>query len=194
MMPLKKDPAQFSYPYSRTISRNSPTLQSREHRPSGNNGKNRQSLVQPKNWAFFLTVMWHRLKNVFFSLKNYDLLGPNLTTRRQVKQSLRHRPNLGLREWFESFCESRQIAYPVVNFLYTRLETYSGIELGRLLPSDRLEEDLHWTDLCGFDWQIVLCEDFMQQFNVDMTHCIEDFSPNTIDNLVLLLHQQFKQQ
>ncbi|NJR37863.1 MAG: hypothetical protein HC781_02245 [Leptolyngbyaceae cyanobacterium CSU_1_4] len=114
--------------------------------------------------------------------------------RRQVKQSLRHRPTLGLSEWFESFCRSRPIAYPVVNFLYTRLETYSGIEPGKLLPSDRLEEDLRWTDLCGFDWQIILCDDFMQQFNVDMTRCIEDFSPKTLEDLGLLLHQQLKQR
>lgn len=192
-MPSKKDSAQFSYPYPRTISRNCPTLQSREHRPSGNNEKNRH-LVQPKKRAFFLTVMWHRFRNLFLSLKNYDLLSPDLAMRRQVNRALRHRPTLGLSEWFESFCKSRQVAYPVVNFLYARLETYSGIKVGKLLPSDRLEEDLHWTDLCGFDWQIMLCDDFMQQFNVDMTHCIEDFSPNTIDELVILLHQQFKQR
>ncbi len=138
--------------------------------------------------------MWHRFKNLFFSLKNYDTLSPDVTVRRQVKRSLRHRPTLESREWFECFCKSRQVAYPVVNFLYTRLETYSGIELGKLLPSDRLEEDLHWTDLCDFDWQIILCDDFMQQFNVDMTHCLEDFSPNTIDDLVLLLHQQFQRR
>ena len=112
--------------------------------------------------------------------------------RRQVNQSLRHRPLLGLGEWFESFGKPHQIAYPVVNFLYTRLESYSGIEPGRLLPSDRLEEDLHWTELCGFDWQITLCEDFMRQFNIDLTPCLEDFSPATIEDLVFLLHHQFQ--
>lgn len=177
-----------------TLSRSSPTCQSRERQLSGNNEKNKQSLVKPRKWATFLTVMWHRFKNLFLSLKNYDILSPDLAVRRQVKRALHDRPTLGLSEWFESFCKSRQVAYPVVNFLYTRLETYSGIELGKLLPSDRLEEDLRWTDLCGFDWQIVLCDDFMQQFNVDMTHCLEDFSPNTIDDLVILLHQQFKQR
>jgi hypothetical protein len=193
-MSPKKDSAQFSYPSPRTTSRNSSALQSREQPLSGNNGKNRKSWAQPRNWATFLMVMWHRFKNLFFSLKSYEILSPDLAVRRQVKKSLRHRPTLGMSEWFESFCKSRQVAYPVVSFLYTRLETYSGIELGKLLPSDRLEEDLRWTDLCGFDWQTILCDDFMQQFGVDMTHCIEDFSPNTIDDLVLLLHQQFKQR
>jgi len=191
-MSPKKDSTQFSYPSPRTISPNSSARPSREQRLPGNNGKNKRNWIKPRSWANFLTVMWHRFKNLFFSLKNYDILSPNLAMRRQVKRSLRHRPTLGLSDWFESFCQPRQIAYPVVNFLYTRLETYSGIELGKLLPSDRLEEDLRWTDLCGFDWQIILCDDFMQQFNVDMTCCIEDFSPNTIEDLMLLLHQQFK--
>jgi hypothetical protein len=136
--------------------------------------------------------MWHRFKNIFFSLKNYDLLSPDLAMRRQVRQSLRHRPALGLSEWFETFCKPRQIAYPVVNFLYTHLETYSGIGLGRLLPSDRLEEDLHWTELCGFDWQLTLCEDFMQQFDIDLTSSLEDFSPRTLEDLIILLHHQFQ--
>jgi hypothetical protein len=188
-MSSRKDSANFSPPTLQSIS----TLHLREARLPGNNKKNGRGWIKPKNWATFLTAMWHRFKNLFFSLKNYDILSPNLAMRRRVKRSLRHRPTLGVSDWFESFCRSRPIAYPVVNFLYTRLETYSGIEPGKLLPSDRLEEDLRWTDLCGFDWQVMLCDDFMQQFNVDMTRCIEDFSPNTLEDLVLLLHQQFKQ-
>lgn len=191
-MSLKKRSPQFSYSSNRSRSRNSVALQSREHQHSGNTGNKKPGWIQPQKWVSFLTVMWHRFKNIFISLKHYDLLSPDLAMRRQVNQSLRHRPLLGLGEWFESFGKPHQIAYPVVNFLYTRLESYSGIEPGRLLPSDRLEEDLHWTELCGFDWQITLCEDFMRQFNIDLTPCLEDFSPATIEDLVFLLHHQFQ--
>jgi hypothetical protein len=162
--------------------------QPRSHRRAGNNkGKQR---AQPNGLTRLLAVMWHRFKNLFAHLKTYDLLSPDLATRRQVKRALCHRPRLSLSEWFETFCKSRPLSYPVVSFLYTRLETYSGLELARLVPSDRLEEDLCWTAICGFDWAIALCDDFMQEFGVDMTQCAETFDPKTVEDLILLLQQQ----
>jgi hypothetical protein len=136
--------------------------------------------------------MWYRFKNLFTTLKHYDILSPDLTMRRQVNQSLCHRPQLDVAEWFEVFCKPRQVAFPVANFLYTHLEGYSGIALAKLTPSDRLEEDLHWTDVCDFDWRIALCDDFMQQFGVDMSQCVEDFSPRTVEDLLLILQQQLQ--
>jgi hypothetical protein len=189
MSPKKQSP-----PFSYAPLRNSTALESGRNQRSGNNERNRQGWFQPRNWVSFLTVMWHRLKNLFFTLKNYDLLSPNLAMRRQVKGALRHRSELGMADWFEAFCKPLKGAYPVVNFLYNHLEAYSGITLGKLRPSDRLEEDLHWTDLCGFDWQVMLCEDFMQQFNIDMTSCLENFNPHTVEDLVTLLHREFQRQ
>jgi hypothetical protein len=170
------------------------TLRPRERQRAGNTRRKGQRSAQPNRLATLLAVMWHRFKNLFFNLKNHDLLSPDLATRRQVRQTLRHRPRLGLREWFEVFCKSCQGAYPVVDFLYSHLETYSGLELAVLVPSDRLEEDLHWTDVCSFDWQIALCDDFMYAFGVDMTQCVEDFSPRTVEELILLLQQQLQRR
>jgi hypothetical protein len=166
------------------------SLQPRERQRAGNTRRKGQRASSLNGLAKFLAVMWQRFKNLFINLTNHDVLSPDMAIRRQVRRALCHRPRLGLSEWFESFGKSRPIVYPVVSFLYHRLESYSGLELARLVPSDRLEEDLHWTAICGFDWQIALCDDFMQEFGVDMTQCAEDFSPKTVEELMMLLQQQ----
>jgi hypothetical protein len=161
------------------------TSQPRERQRAGNTRRKGQR----NGLTHLLAVMWHRFKNLLVNLKTYDLLSPDLAVRRQVKRSLCHRPRLSLSEWYAAFGKSQPLDYPVVCFLYAHLETYSGLELARLIPSDRLEA-LRWTDICGFDWAIDLCDDFRQEFGVDMTECAEDFDPQTLEELILLLQQQ----
>ncbi|NJR65327.1 MAG: hypothetical protein HC772_08420 [Leptolyngbyaceae cyanobacterium CRU_2_3] len=112
--------------------------------------------------------MWHRLKNLFFSFRVYNDLSPDLRVRQQVNRALRDRPTLKQDEWFESFYKSQGIAYPIAIFAYTYLEQYSGLKLGSILPTDRLEAELQWTAVCWFDWQQNLCKDFYRCFEIDI--------------------------
>jgi hypothetical protein len=135
--------------------------------------------------------MWHRLKNFFSSLRTYDALSPDLKVRRRVNQSLRDRPDLSLDAWYESLYKAQGIAYPVADFAYHRLKHYSGLELGRALPTDRLNEDLCWSQVCWFDWELNLADDFQQQFGIDISHCLNEVSLTTIEDLVSFLNAEW---
>jgi hypothetical protein len=133
--------------------------------------------------------MWHRLKNLFSILKSYPDLRPDLRVRQQVKRTLRHRPVLEQDEWFEAFYKARGIAYPIAIFAYTHLEKYSGLKLGSVWPTDRLEEELRWTEVCWFDWEQALCKDFYRCFNVEIDDCLDPSKLQTIEDLLLFLNR-----
>ena len=134
--------------------------------------------------------MWHRFKNVFYSLKTYDALSPDLKIRRQVNRLLQQRPALDCQQWFQTFYQPQGITYAVASFAYLHLAQYSGLEFGRVLPSDRLDEDLRWTQVCWFDWQCQLCEDFWQRFEVDISDRLDESMLPTVIDLISFLHQQ----
>ena len=133
--------------------------------------------------------MWHRLKNLFFSLNTYKTLSPDFKVRQQVNRALSNRPALSSDQWFETFYRSQGVAYTVVSFAYRHLQAYSGLEIGRVCPTDRLDADLHWTEVCWFDWEAQLCHDVQQQFNIDISDCLDDFQEFTIGELVAFLDQ-----
>jgi hypothetical protein len=134
--------------------------------------------------------MWRRIKNVLLSFKTYDALSPDLTVQRQVNHRLSHRPALKLEAWFESCWRSRGITWAIATFAYSYLEQYSGLHFARILPDDRLEEDLHWTEVCWFDWQHNLCDDFWRCFQIDLSDRLDEFDPVTVAELLVFLDQQ----
>ena len=134
--------------------------------------------------------MWHRLTNFFSSLKTYNALSPDLRTRRAVNRWLRDRPALSLEAWYESFWQTQPISKSVVAFVYTYLEKYSGLQMSCVLPSDRLEDDLHLTLVCWFDWHLTLCEDFQQCLGVSIQDDWELATLATVEEFVLFLNQQ----
>jgi hypothetical protein len=131
--------------------------------------------------------MWHRLKNFVFSFKTYKALSPDLKVRQRVNQALHRRRAMNLDEWFETFFKGRGIAYPIANFVYHRLSHYSGLEFSRVLPTDRLNEDLKWTKVCWFDWELNLCDDFYGQFKVDISDRLDELHSSTVEELVCFL-------
>lgn len=137
----------------------------------------------------FLVVMWHRFKNLCFSLNTYKTLSPDLGVRYQVNQGLGDRPMLSSDQWFETFYQSQNIAPAVAGFAYHYLGTYSGLEMGRVQPTDRLHPDLHWAEVCWFDWETQFCADVQQQFSVDISDCLDDCQAFTIGELVAFLDQ-----
>ncbi len=134
--------------------------------------------------------MWHRLKNFFYSLQTYDALSPDLRTRRIVNRWLRDRPPRNVNDWYDAFWQHHNVSRSVVAFAYTHLEKYSGLQLARVLPSDRLEEDLRLTLVCWFDWHITLCEDFHQCLGVSIQDDWELTTLTTVEEFVLFLHRQ----
>lgn len=134
--------------------------------------------------------MWHRLKNFFYSLQTYDALSPDLRTRRAVNLWLRDRPSQSLNDWYESCWQRYHVSKPIVAFVYTHFKKYSGLDIARVLPSDRLEEDLHLTLVCWFDWHLTLCEDLHQCLGVTIQDDWELATLTTIEEFVLFLDRQ----
>jgi hypothetical protein len=94
---------------------------------------------------------------------------------------------LSLEPWFQAFYQSHGIAYAIVHFTYVHLAKYSGLEFGRVLPNDRLDEDLHWSQVCWFDWETHLLDDFWNYFGVDISDCLDLDTIQTINDLVIFL-------
>ncbi|MBD1912270.1 MULTISPECIES: hypothetical protein [unclassified Leptolyngbya] len=134
--------------------------------------------------------MWYQLKNFIQSFKTYAVLSPDLKARRQVLHLLRNRPLLSSTEWYEIYGHSFQISPAVTEFAYRYLADYSGLEFGRVLPGDRLDEDLNWTKICWFDWQIALCDDFCEIFSVDLSDELCDIPETTVLALLRFLEER----
>lgn len=133
-------------------------------------------------------AMWHRFKNLVFSLKTYDALSPDLKVRRQINRWLQQRPALDLEQWFQAFYQPQGISYAITAFAYEHLARYSGLDIGRILPTDRLNEDLCWTQVCWFDWQTNLYDDFWQHFGIDLSDCLDEDALLTVKDLMAFLH------
>jgi hypothetical protein len=72
----------------------------------------------------------------------------------------------------------------LIEFLYTHLQEYTGLEVGRLQPSDRLVDDLQFPSICWFDWGLTLCTDFYDAFGVDISDQFDEGCLETCADLV----------
>lgn len=114
-----------------------------------------------------------------------------MALRRRVNQQLRHRPRLSSATWSSLFFEigSEAISPSLLSFIYTQLKTYSGLETGRIRPSDRLIEDLRFPLVCWFDWSSQLCDDFYNTFQVDISDEFDESLLKTVSDLVCFLNR-----
>ncbi len=138
--------------------------------------------------------MWQSVRNHLYSLLTYRDLSPDRAVRRQVNARLRNRPNLSFTAWAALFPTTGQ--HPptsLLAFVYTRLPEYSGLEVGRVRPSDRLIDDLKLPLVCWFDWPYKLCDDFYETFQVDISEEFDEALLSTVGDLVDFLdgHLQF---
>lgn len=138
--------------------------------------------------------MWRRVSNFVNNLITYQTLSPDMRLRRKVNRDLCQRPYLDADQWFKAFWADQDISIATVEFVYKRFSGYSGIQFGRVLPSDRLEADLNWTEVCWFDWEFSLCEDIEAQFGFDISDRFYDQTLLTVSDLVLFLDEQIQQQ
>ncbi|MBO0350109.1 hypothetical protein J0895_13500 [Phormidium pseudopriestleyi FRX01] len=133
--------------------------------------------------------MLRQIKHIFWTVRTYSDLSPDLYIRKQVNQTLCERANLSLDEWFHCFWRSREISFSVVSFVYIQLKKYSGLQMGRVLPGDRLEQDLQLTLISWFDWNLYLCDDFFEEFGINIGDRFDLQTMGTVEDLVLYLHR-----
>ncbi|PSN10517.1 hypothetical protein C7293_27795 [filamentous cyanobacterium CCT1] len=140
--------------------------------------------------------MWRPLKNFVNSLTTYMALSPDMVARQRVNQWLRSRPCRTCNEWYIYHWTppvvSRPLPQPLIDFVYQQLHAYSGLEIGCVLPSDRLVEDLAFPAVCWFDWSITLCEDFYATFDLDISEHFDETQFLTCADLINFLHQQLE--
>lgn len=134
--------------------------------------------------------MWKKLRNLAISAQTYGDLSPSLGIRRDVNQWLSNRPNLSQKEWFEQWWRSRGISWELAQFIYDRFGLYSGLDFGRVCPTDSLEADLRFSLVCWFDWEIRLCDDFDGEFGIDLSDRLLALDPlDTVEDWILFFHQ-----
>lgn len=132
---------------------------------------------------------WQKLKNAYFNLSAYADLSPDLSRRRQVNRALESRPVINRHDWCHTLWPKTYSA-KILAFVYEHLPQYSGLAAGALRPDDQLEADLSWTHICAFDWDADMCDDFQQVFGYDISDHLMGASLDTLEDLVICLHQQ----
>ena len=115
--------------------------------------------------SIMLNRLGHEVKNRWQALKAYSDMSPDLKLRRRVNRSLLSRPEYAVNEWHQRFWRPLGIRSEVVEFVYQSLAKYSGLVVGRLVPSDRMVGDLQLPLICWFDWEMTCMEAFWQQFD-----------------------------
>lgn len=128
--------------------------------------------------------MWRRTQNLFHSVVAHGVLSPDIVLRYQVNRKLRHRLSMEANEWFEAFWQQESISHDLVTFIYQNIPRYSGLNVARLKPGDRLEADLCWTQVCWFDWEMDLYDDFLEQFGQDISEQFEFGQVGTLQDFI----------
>ena len=136
--------------------------------------------------------MWRRVNNLVNSLITYQTLSPDVRFRKHVNQRLQERPYLSIDQWVETFWKTENILRVTAEFVYYTFASYSGLQFAYIFPDDRLEEDLLWTHVCWFDWEISFFEDVKTQFNIDISDCFHRETISTVADLVRFLDQQIR--
>lgn len=138
--------------------------------------------------------MWQSVINYMRSLWSYRDLGPDIWLRRQINFRLRDRTRLSLEGWISLFLkvEEKSCSRRLLAFVYRQLPKYSGLEVGRIRPSDRLIEDLQMPLVCWYDWSHQLCDDFLMAFQVDISEEFDEALLETVGDLVWFLNQRLQ--
>jgi hypothetical protein len=131
--------------------------------------------------------MWRSLKNFLNSIRTYPDLSPDLRMRRHVNAMLRDRPRLNQEAWYQTCCQPLHITQQISHFVYQHLPQYSGLDCGRIYPSDRLQEDLHLSLVCWFDWQQSLRQDFFTHFEIDLGEETDLDTLSTVADFMIFL-------
>ncbi|MGK7890348.1 MAG: hypothetical protein AB4042_13515 [Leptolyngbyaceae cyanobacterium] len=134
--------------------------------------------------------MWQRLNNCVTSVVTYGTLSPDFVLRLRINQRLWARSPLNPEQWFQRFGHQEAISQTIIWFAYQHLPRYSGLPMMYLQPSDRLELDLCWTEICWFDWELDLYDDFLHHFGKDISMTFNIGQTQTVADLMRNLEQE----
>ncbi|MDX2098108.1 MAG: hypothetical protein SFW36_10060 [Leptolyngbyaceae cyanobacterium bins.59] len=136
-------------------------------------------------------AMWQQIRNRLMNFKTEADLGPDLRARRNVNRSLlQPRPALSRQELYTAHWQHRGVPQEIVDFIHTRLQSYSGLQFDRVQPTDRLEEDLKLTLVSWYDWHLAFCEELYQEYGIDMSDFLDLQTLRTLEDLVLFVNTQ----
>ncbi len=97
-------------------------------------------------------------------------------------------------DWFVRFWKPLGVDRDVSSFVYEKLRDYSGVEFSRVVPQDRFQEDLRFSDVCWNDWEFDFAEDFRRQFGTDVLEELSREGLETVEQLLLLCDEIVKRQ
>mgnify|MGYP001796195120 CR=1 FL=1 len=135
--------------------------------------------------------MIQQLNNWLNSISTYADMSPDYSIRHQVNRRLAlcARDSLSIDDWCQLF-STQAGDLTTLAFLHERFSEYSGLDFSRIRAHDRLHGDLHLALVCWHDWVITFCEDFYQQFHIDLSDCFDEDDYETIGELITFLLAQ----
>ncbi len=92
-------------------------------------------------------------------------LDASATARAEVTEALARRPRLDEESWYRLYWEPEGVPEAVSNYVFHYFGEISGIDSGRAVPTDLMESDLRFNEVCG-DWDYDHIEAFARQFKV----------------------------
>ncbi len=141
-----------------------------------------------------LSRLTHQLKNRWMALSSYSDMSPDAGIRQRVNDCHSDRPLYNSVEWHQRFWYPLGVQRSLAEFVYELLAECSGLDVGQLLPSDRLIEDLQLPLVCWFDWELVWTEQFTMQFGLETIWILDIREFETLQEFVLYLNNQLKQK
>ncbi len=133
-----------------------------------------------------------QLHNRWMDLNAYPDMRPDYKIRQQVNRSHADRPLYSAVEWHQRFWYPLGVQRLLSEFVYELLGECSGLEIGRLVPSDRLMQDLQLPLVCWFDWEMVWTEQFSSRFELDSDWILDIGEFETLEELMLALDRLLK--
>ncbi len=142
------------------------------------------------------------MNNLLSSLEAYADMSPDLEIRQQVNlwMQARGRRPLSVVEWCDVFSgesaaiaeatqdsATKNAAKSVLAFVYQFFGDYSGLAFSQVRPNDSLNRDLHLPLVCWFDWTLNFCDDFLTQFDMDLSDRFDEAEFSTIGEMVEFL-------
>ncbi|MGB3574103.1 MAG: hypothetical protein WA783_09650 [Phormidesmis sp.] len=135
--------------------------------------------------------MMQQFNSWFVNVNAYADMSPDIAIRHQVNQWLKDRAryNLELSAWQRLFAPQSKNS-DLLTFIYQRFGRYSGLSFGRVRPRDTFHGDLHFALVCWHDWVITFCEDFYEQFHIDLSDRFDEDDFETIGEMIAYLDRQ----
>jgi len=93
---------------------------------------------------------------------------PSGRARSEVNRRLRERMARSEEDWYATHFEAADVSADVVRTVSRCLAGYSGIDFARVLPADRIAEDLRFDEVCWRDWEMDFISDLREKLGLDV--------------------------